>query len=102
MRLEARVVPIETAGRDEPSNLRLRIRDQRLIVHLDEPVSRQHLPPMGHDPLILPIVEHDVAPVRAEGKVCIEISHEDGKGGVDRIAPAVDEGGVGEDAMDEA
>ena len=102
MRLQARVIPIETAGGDKPSNLRLRVRDQGLIVHLDEPIRRQHLSPMGHHPLILPVVEHDVAPVRAEGKVCIKIGHEDGKSGVDRIAPTMDEGGVGEDAMDEA
>ena len=102
MRLQARVIPIETAGGDKPSNLRLRVRDQGLIVHLDEPISRQHLSPMGHHPVILPVVAHDVAPVRAEGKVCIKIGHEDGKSGVDRIAPTMDEGGVREDAMDEA
>ena len=38
--------------------MRLRIGDQSLIVDVDEPVWRQHLPPMGHQPLVLSECEH--------------------------------------------
>ena len=100
MRRETGVVPLEAAGGDEPPGLRLGVGDQHLIVDVNEPVRRQHLPPMGHQPLVLTKEEHQVAPVR--GVLTIEVGGEDGKSGVDRVAPAVDEGRVGEDAVDEA
>ena len=100
MRRQTRVIPLEAAGGDKASRMRLRIGDQRLVVHLDEPVRRQHLPPMGHQPLVLPDVEHDVASRRDE--VRLEIRGENGNSVVDRMASAVDEGRVGKDAMDDA
>jgi hypothetical protein len=42
MRSQARLVPIEEAGGNESSCVRLRIGDQGLIVHLDKPILGQH------------------------------------------------------------
>ena len=66
MRLEARVAPLQAAGGNEPSCVAFRIGDQVLVVNLDKPIGRQDLAPMGHEALILPEKEYEIAPVRRE------------------------------------
>jgi hypothetical protein len=84
------VAPLEAAGRDEASCLQLRIGDQRLIVQFDEPVPGQPLLPIGHQPAVLPGEEHEVAPIRGEVDIHVEIRGEYGLRIVDRMAPAMD------------
>jgi hypothetical protein len=101
MRSEARLVPFEPAGRHEPPRVRLGVRYQSLVLRLDEPIRRQRLSPMGHQPLVLGDVADKIAAVRGEAVWNPEIRGEDGESDIDRVAPAMDEGGVGEDPVDD-
>ena len=90
------------AGGDEPPCLRLGVGDQRLVVHLDQAIRAAG--PRANGPSAAGIVgcrtQGRPAPMRI-ADVRVEIRGEDGKRIVDRIAPAMNQGGVGENAVDD-
>ena len=49
LRMQAGIVPGQSADLDQASDLWLRILDQLLVVDLDEAVRRQHTTPMGRE-----------------------------------------------------
>ncbi len=59
--------------------MRLRIGDQRLIVHFDKAILGEHLSPMVHQPLVLPVIEDEIAPIRGEVEGRLEVCSEGSK-----------------------
>ena len=57
---------------------------------------------MGHEALVLPGEEDDIAPIRSVVQVRLEVRGEDRASSVDRMTPAVDDGRVGKHAVDDA
>jgi len=49
---QARVVPREAAGRDDPPDQWFGLSGQLLVIDLDETIRRQHTPPMVNEPLV--------------------------------------------------
>jgi hypothetical protein len=58
------LIPPEAASGDQPSGVRTRISDQRLIVDLNKPVSGQHSAPVREKAVALSNEENEIAAVR--------------------------------------
>src|ERR1700722_15839648 len=64
--MQARIIPGESAERDQPSGFGLAVADQALVVHLGEAIGGNHPLPMRHQARILAIIECEIAAIAHE------------------------------------
>src|SRR5260370_14050234 len=77
LRMQACLVPFETAKSDDMSRQSFAVGDQRLVIDLQEAFGWEHLTPMCHQAQVLLIEENDVASVTGKIFHCAEISKVD-------------------------
>ena len=102
LRVQAGIVPIQAAERDQPPCRGFAIGNQGLVVHLQEAVGRQHGAPVIHQTLVLPILPDQIVPVAGEAHAPEEIRAIDRQAGIDRVTPAMDDPGAREHQMHQA
>ncbi len=100
--LKAGRIPLETAERDQPSRGVLGCGRRVLVDDVEHSVGRQHRAPVVHQTEVLPIVRGEIAMLAREPPVLRELSRVDGKAGVDRVAPAVNDPRARQEQVNEA
>src|SRR5262249_34823999 len=88
---QARVVPSQAAGRNDPPDKWLRRAGQLLVINLDEAISGQHTPPMIGKPLVVAKIRDQFG---ASGRKCqarMEMRLMDRQCRIDCCAPAMDD-----------
>src|SRR5579872_4982709 len=101
LRAQARVMPREAAGSDDPPDTWFGIAGQFFVINFNEAVRRQHTPPMGAEPLVVAEIRDQFRASGRKRQDRMEMSLMDRQRGVDRSATAVDDGCARECEVDQ-
>src|SRR5207253_8488048 len=100
---KAALVPCQPAVRNDAARVRLEVRDQLLVFHVQHDAFGQHAPPMDRQPLITAIVASQLAEVVGVRQVgSHEQTRETRYAGIERIASYVNELRVGQGKMNKS
>src|SRR5258706_2157700 len=94
----AGIFPLQAAVGDQGTRLTLDIIDKLLVLNVDHHPLRQHVVPMIHQRRVATVIASEFAEIIGEWLVAGE---KQGKAGIERIAPDVDDAGIRQRQMNE-